>query len=95
MNKKDIIKYVSRVTCAKGEAKDAVNVFIETIQKALQTEDKVVIQGLGTFTVHRRTGRIGRNPRTGEAVQIAPRKAVHFKASKILMHRMSSHDRAS
>ena len=92
MNKKDLILMVSRVTCAKSEAVDSVNVVIQSIQKALQLEEKVVIQGLGAFSVHRRKARTARNPKTGESVEVGPRRAIHFKPSKILLNQLAYHD---
>jgi len=82
MNKYDIIEEVSRVTCAKKEARDAVNRAIHTIIGALKKGDKVSLMGLGSFYVKTRKARIGRNPKTGEVVNISARRVLRFVPSK-------------
>ena len=82
MNKYDIIEEVSRVTCAKKEARDAVNRTIHTIIDALKKGDKVSLMGLGSFYVKTRKARIGRNPKTGEVVNISARRVLRFVPSK-------------
>lgn len=82
MNKYDIIEEVSRVTCAKKEARDAVNRTVYTIIDALKKGDKVSLMGLGSFYVKTRKARIGRNPKTGEVVNISARRVLRFVPSK-------------
>ncbi|MBN2407899.1 MAG: HU family DNA-binding protein [Elusimicrobia bacterium] len=81
MNKNEIIENVSSVTCAKSEAKDAVEMFIKTIKEALKSGDRVTISELGSFYVKFKKARKGRNPMTGEIIDIAPRKVVKFTPS--------------
>ena len=81
MNKNEIIENVSKVTCAKTEAGDAVNMFIKTIKKALKRDERVTISEFGTFYVKFVKARKGRNPRTGEIIDIPPKKVVKFKTS--------------
>lgn len=64
-----------------GEITDAV---FDLIAEGLKEEGKVVISGFGTFSVKDRAGRIGRNPKTGEPVEIAATKVPAFKAGKEL-----------
>lgn len=85
MNRLDIIKAVAKVLSTKGEAARAVETTFETIREALQAEQKVVISNFGTFRVKTRQARVGRNPKTGDNVQVPPRKGVRFKASKNLL----------
>ena len=82
MNKYDIIEEVNKVTCAKIEARDAVNKMIDTIIKALKRGEKVSIMGLGSFNVRTRKARIGRNPKTGEVINIPARRILKFIPSK-------------
>lgn len=85
MNRLDIIKAVAKVLSTKGEASRAVETTFDTIREALRNGDKVVISNFGTFRVKARQARVGRNPKTGETVDVPPRKGVRFKASKNLL----------
>ncbi|MDP8216036.1 MAG: HU family DNA-binding protein [Candidatus Kaelpia imicola] len=80
MNKGDLVEAVSKVTCTKKAASQAVDVVLDSIVAALKRGDSISIAGFGTFKVSQRKARIGRNPRTGETIQIAARKAPVFKA---------------
>jgi nucleoid DNA-binding protein len=82
MNKKDLIDIVGAQTSTKKEAGDIVELIFNTIKDALQKQEKVVISEFGTFTLRERKERVGRNPKTGETVQIPAKKVVKFKASK-------------
>jgi integration host factor subunit alpha len=85
MNKSDLIEEVARVTCAKQEAKDAVNALFSVIKQALGKNDRVGISGFGTFSVRARKARMGRNPRTGQPIEISAKRVVKFKpANEIL-----------
>ena len=68
----------------KSQAADAVNCVIDCIGGTLKDGDKVSLVGFGTFTVNRRNARTGRNPKTGEAIQIAAKNVVKFKPGKEL-----------
>ena len=85
MNRLDIIRAVARILTTKGEAAKAVETTFETIRQALREGDKVVISNFGTFRVKGRQARVGRNPKTGESVEVPPRRGVRFKASKNLL----------
>jgi DNA-binding protein HU-beta len=78
MNKNEIIEQVARVTCAKTEAKDSVEMFIQTVKDALKSGERVTISEFGTFHVKFRKARKGRNPKTGEIIDIPPQKVVKF-----------------
>ncbi len=60
----------------------AVNAVFNAIQKALERGEKVSINGFGAFHVVERKAKVGRNPRTGEAVPIPARKRIKFKQSR-------------
>ena len=80
MNKGDLVEAVSKVTPTKKAAAEAVDIILDNIAGALKKGDSVSIAGFGTFKISQRKARTGRNPRTGEAIQIAARKAPVFKA---------------
>jgi DNA-binding protein HU-beta len=84
MNKADIVVHVSKVVSTQTEAKAAVDRVFESMRKALQDGDKVVVQGFGSFHVVMRKGKPARNPRTGESVMIPPRRRVKYRMSKDL-----------
>lgn len=68
----------------KREAKDMVDAFFEQIVQQLQNGQEVKISGFGNFCVRSKASRPGRNPKTGEAVDIPARKTVTFRASSKL-----------
>jgi integration host factor subunit alpha len=68
----------------KREAKDYIEAFFEVIAAELVEGQDVKISGFGNFEIRSKSGRPGRNPRTGEPVTIAPRRVVTFKASPLL-----------
>ena len=85
MNKAELIAAVAAKTGdTKKGAEASVNAFVEAVTGALVKGDKVPLVGFGTFAVSKRAAREGRNPRTGETVKIAARKAVTFKAGSAL-----------
>jgi len=85
MNKGDLIDAVAGSTdLSKADSGRAVDAVIEAITKALKKGGTVSLVGFGTFTVKKRAARQGRNPRTGEAIQIKASKVPGFKAGKAL-----------
>ena len=84
MNKGDLIDAVAKVVSTKKEAQEAVDCVFETIKKALKKEDAVQIVGFGSFKVSKRDARKGRNPQTGEEIQIAARMVPKFVPGKAL-----------
>jgi len=85
MNKGELIDAVSTQTgLAKAEATRAVDAVFDTIGTALKSGDTVALVGFGTFSVKTRAARSGRNPRTGETIEIAASRVPGFKAGKAL-----------
>ena len=83
MNKSELVDSIAQSAgLTKEQAAKAVNAFTESVQGALQRGDDVVLVGFGTFSVKERAARMGRNPKTGEAIQIAASKVPSFKAGK-------------
>lgn len=85
MNKNELVEKVAETAgLTKTQADAAINAFVETVTEALKGEDKITLKGFGTFEVRAREARTGRNPRTGEAMEIAASKVPAFKASSSL-----------
>jgi len=77
-----VAKLAEKSELKKSEAEKAVNAFLETVTEALKAGDKVVFTGFGSFEVTERAAKEGRNPSTGEKIQIKATKAPKFKAGK-------------
>ncbi|UCF77962.1 MAG: HU family DNA-binding protein [Candidatus Eiseniibacteriota bacterium] len=78
MNKAELIGAVAKVAgLTKKDATIAVEATLDTIRK--NTKKGVQLVGFGSFSVAKRKGRIGRNPRTGEEIKIPPSKTVRFR----------------
>ncbi len=73
-----------RAGLSKAQTGQALTAFIEHLQTALGQGDKVSLPGVGQFEVAERAARQGRNPQTGEPIDIPASKAVKFKAGKAL-----------
>lgn len=85
MNKADLVAAVHDVLgSTKADADRAVETVISSIITTLQKGDEVSIAGLGIFATKMRDARTGRNPRTGEAVEIAAVRVPKFRAAKAL-----------
>ncbi|MBT8136457.1 MAG: HU family DNA-binding protein [Gammaproteobacteria bacterium] len=83
MNKGELIEAVAdAANLSHSEADRAVDAVISSITKTLQKGENVTLVGFGTFSVKRRAARTGRNPRTGEPLQIPASNAPGFKAGK-------------
>ena len=83
MNKGELIDAVAAsADLSKSDATDAVDAVIKQITRALRKGDQVSLVGFGTFSVKRRAARAGRNPRTGETIQIKASNVPGFKAGK-------------
>ena len=85
MTKTDLIAQVAANTeMSKKSAEQAVNAVFEALGKAMAEGEKITISGFGTFEVRERAARTGRNPHTGEAIEIAAAKVPAFKPGKAL-----------
>jgi len=85
MNKNDLVAAVAQATdISKADAANAVDALFDAITDALKNGDGVQLVGFGNFSVADRAARQGRNPRNGEAIQIAASKQPKFKAGKAL-----------
>ena len=84
MNKAELIDKVAEVTKTKKEAKEVVDSVFSAITKALAKGDSVSLIGFGTFKVNHRPARLGRNPQTGQTIQIAAKKVPKVVPGKAL-----------
>ena len=85
MNKTDLVNNVAELAeLKKDDAKKAVEALFETIKTTLAEGEKIQLVGFGTFEVRERAARTGRNPQTGEEIQIAAGKVPAFKPGKEL-----------
>ena len=66
-----------------------VNTVFEEITKAMENGERVELRGFGAFSVKQRDARVGRNPRTGEAVQVEAKNVPFFKTGKLLRDRLN------
>ncbi len=79
MNKGELVEAMATSSgLSKADAERALNAFIESVQSAVAKNDKVTLPGFGAFSQTSRSARTGRNPRTGEPVQIAASKSAKF-----------------
>jgi len=83
VNKNDLVATVAETAgLSKGDATKEVDAVFDSIAASLKQGDEVRLVGFGTFTVSTRAASEGRNPRTGEKIQIAASKQPKFKAGK-------------
>ncbi|XKG30648.1 DNA-binding protein HU-beta [Idiomarina seosinensis] len=85
VNKSQLIdKVAAGADISKAAAGRALDSMIDAVTEALKKDDQVALVGFGTFSVRERSARTGRNPQTGETIQIAAAKVPSFKAGKAL-----------
>lgn len=89
MNKSGLIEVLSKeINLAKKKAEELVDVVFNTMSQSLINDERVEIRGLGSFVVKQYDGYLGRNPKTGEKIQIPPKKLPLFKVGKDLKERV-------
>ncbi len=86
MTKTDLIERVSMKTSilTKKQTEIVVNILFDSIKEALAAGDKIEIRGFGSFRIRSRRNREGRNPKTGQTVEVPDKKVPFFKAGKEL-----------
>lgn len=90
MNKTELVAAVAeKAGMTKKDAERVVNATIDTIIQNLSNGEKVQISGFGNFEVKAREARVGRNPRTKQAIEIPATRLPVFKASKVLKDTIS------
>ena len=94
MNKNDLIASVSSSAgLSKSDATRSIESLLDTITNALKRDEKVSIVGFGNFSISHRKATTGRNPRTGEDVEITARRVVTFKSGQKLKEKVKSIDK--
>ena len=85
MTKADIVEALyEKVGFSKKEAADLVELVFDTLKGSLASGDKAKISGFGNFIVREKRSRVGRNPQTGQSIQISARKVLTFRPSQVL-----------
>ena len=85
MTKADLVEEVVKVSnLSKRHAEIVVNTLFRSIIEALQKDDKIELRGFGSFRVRRRRSRQGRNPKTGDRVEVPSKRIPYFKPGKDL-----------
>ena len=85
MNKTELVAAIAEESgLSKKDAEKALKAFTSVVEKELKKGEKIQLVGFGTFEVSERAARTGKNPRTGEQIEIAAAKTPKFKAGKAL-----------
>ena len=85
MNKAQLIDSIAKETkLTKVDARKALDSFVSVTSKSLKKGDWVALVGFGSFSIAKRSARLGRNPQTGKEIKIAAKKVVKFKAGSDL-----------
>ena len=91
MNKTEFIKHITEQhQCTQTEAEKAINIFTSSVIDALGQGNEISLIGFGNFTVSKVAARSGRNPRTGEALEIAAYNQPKFKVGQKLKDAVNS-----
>ena len=92
LTKADLIEEVLRITeLPRKESETIVETIFDSIIASLQKGDKIEIRGFGSFRTRPRRGRVGRNPKTGDRVEVPAKKIPFFKPSKELKDMVNSY----
>jgi integration host factor subunit beta len=90
MTKSELIELISRkqTQLSHNDVELAVNHIVDAMIAAMAVGDRIEIRGFGSFSLHHRHARLGRNPKTGETVALAEKRVPHFKPGKELRERV-------
>lgn len=96
MTKADIIEQIyEKIGFSKKESSEIVELVFDTMKETLEKGEKIKISGFGNFIVRNKHSRVGRNPQTGEAIQIAQRKVLTFRPSQVLKQALNKSEAIS
>lgn len=91
LTKADIVEAIyEKIGFSKKEAADLVELVFDTVKDTLAKGEKIKISGFGNFVVREKRSRTGRNPQTGESIEISARKVLTFKPSQVLRSEVNS-----
>lgn len=92
LTKADMVEHLyDEIGLNKREAKDLVEMFFEEIKSSLERGENVKLSGFGNFILRDKSSRPGRNPKTGEEVQVSARRVVTFRPGQKLKSRVEEH----
>ena len=90
MNKQELVNAIANETgLSKKDTEATINSFVNVVSNALVNKDKVQLIGLGTFETRERAGRTGKNPQTGEALNIPASTTAALKVGKSLKEKLN------
>ncbi len=90
LTKAELVEEVARVTqLTKKQAEEIVNTVFVTIVDSLRDGRKIELRGFGSFRIRSRGARVGRNPKTGERVEVPPKRIPYFKPGKELKEQLN------
>lgn len=93
LTKAEIVDHLSReIGINKREAKEIVELFFQTISESLTKGHQVKLSGFGNFTLHDKSERPGRNPKTGEEIPVSARRVVTFRSGQKLRARVGKYE---
>ena len=91
MTKAEIVEQIyEKVGFSKKESAEIVEMVFDTMKDTLSRGEKIKISGFGNFVVRQKRSRIGRNPQTGEEIEIEARKVLTFRPSQVLKSSLNS-----
>lgn len=73
------------------DVEKAVKILLEQMSESLSSGERIEIRGFGSFSLHHRPPRVGRNPKTGASVELSEKYVPHFKPGKLLRERVNGH----
>jgi integration host factor subunit alpha len=93
MTKADLVeKIFEKIGLSKKEAQEIIEILFDTMKRTFVEGESVKISGFGTFNIRQKMSRRGRNPKTGEELEITPRRVITFRASNQLKSVMEKKD---
>jgi integration host factor subunit beta len=91
MTKAELVEEVARTTeLTKKHAEIIVDTVFKSIVDSLRTGEKIELRGFGSFRIRKRGSRLGRNPKTGDKVEVPPKRIPYFKPGKELKELLNS-----
>lgn len=93
MTKADLVERIfEKIGLSKKEAQEIIEILFDTMRQTFIEGESVKISGFGTFNVRQKTARRGRNPKTGDDLEITPRRVITFRASNQVKSAMEKQD---
>jgi integration host factor subunit alpha len=93
MTKADLVERIfEKIGLSKKEAQEIIEILFDTMKQTFVEGESVKLSGFGTFNVRQKKARRGRNPKTGDDLEITPRKVITFRASNQLKSALENRD---